>query len=76
MFFYLESVLYVWRRSSSASRPCHDIASQSIDMDCFKADARGEAGLGGGDASVMAHSGPIEEQPRARDLKGGWLLFN
>ncbi len=43
-------------------------------MDRFKADARGEAGLGGG--NVAAHSGSIEEQPGARDLKGGWLLLN
>jgi hypothetical protein len=30
-------------------------------MDRFKAEARGEAGLAGGE--VAAHSGPIEEQP-------------
>jgi hypothetical protein len=75
-FFIWNLVLYVWRRSHSAPRPCHDVASQRIDMNQFKADARCEAGLGGGD--VAEHSGPIEDQPGASDLKleWCWLLFN
>ena len=54
-------VSYVRRRTRSASRPCHDVASPSNDMDRFKAEVRVEAGFGGAD--VPAHSGPIEEQP-------------
>ena len=73
-FFIWSLVSYVWHRSRSAPRPCHDVASQRIDMYRFKAYAGCEAGLGGG--NVAAHSGPIEEQPGAHDLKGGWLLFN
>ncbi len=75
VFFFIWSlVLYVWRRSRSAPRPCHDVASQRTDMGRFKADARGEADLGGG--NVVVHPGPIEEQSGARNLKGGWWLFN
>ncbi len=48
-------VLYVWRRSRSALHPYHDVTSQSIDIDSFKADASGEAGHGGG--NVAAHLG-------------------
>ncbi len=54
-------VTYVWRGTSSLPRPRHDIAGQSLNMDLFKAEVHGEAGLGGAD--MAAQSGPIEEQP-------------
>ncbi len=50
-------VSYIWRRTRRAPNPSHDVTGPSLDMDRFKADARGEAGLGGGDMAV--HSGPI-----------------
>ncbi len=55
-------VSYIWLRTRRAlRRPSHDVAGPSLDMDRFKAEACGEAGLGGGD--VAAHFSPIEEQP-------------
>ncbi len=52
---------YVWRRTSRFPRPRHDIAVPSLNMDLFKAEVGGKAGLGGAD--VAAHSGPMEEEP-------------
>jgi hypothetical protein len=74
ILFYLE--VGDVRQAQDQPRPPapHDVASQRIDTDRFRADARSEADLGGGNVAV--HSGPIEEQPGASDLKGGWLMFN
>jgi hypothetical protein len=41
--------------------PRHDVAVPSLNMDLFKAEVGGEAGLGGAD--VAAHSCPMEEEP-------------
>jgi hypothetical protein len=56
-------VTYVLRWTGCAPRPRHDVTWQSLNMDLFTAVTvtGGEAGLGGAD--VLAHSGPIEEQP-------------
>ena len=56
-------VTYVRLRTSCAPRPPghHDVAVQSIDIDLFEAEIRGEASLG--DADVAANSSPIEEKP-------------
>ena len=55
-------VTNVRRRTSRAPRPRHDVAAgPSLNMDLFKAEVGGEAGLGGAD--VAAHSGPMEEEP-------------
>ena len=62
---------YVRRRPSHAPRPSHDVAGPSINMDLVEAEVHREAGLPGAGAAAL-QPGPIEEQPRARDLKGCW----
>jgi hypothetical protein len=57
--FTWQLVTYVRRRTSSAPRPCHDGAGQSIDIDLFEAEIRCEASLGGRRNPAPA----IEEQP-------------
>ena len=52
-------------------RPRHDVACPSINMDLVEAEVHREAGLPGAGAAAL-RPGPIEEQPRARDLKGCW----
>ena len=54
-------VTYVRCRTTRPTRPRHDVARQSLHMDLFKAETGSEAGLGGAD--VVAHSGPMEEEP-------------
>ena len=58
-------VTYVQRRTSRPTRPHHDVAGQSLHMDLFKTEPRGdsEAGLGGADVAAHWHSGPMEEEP-------------
>ncbi len=52
--------MYVLSGTSSPPSPSHNVAGPSFDMDIFKAETGGEAGLGGAD--VAAHSGQMEEQ--------------
>ncbi len=46
------------RRTSRPTRPRHDVAGQSLNVDLFIAEVGCESGLGGAD--VAAHGGPME----------------
>ena len=49
------------RWTSSPTRPRHDVAGPSLNVDLFIAEVGGKAGLGGAD--VAAHSSPMEKEP-------------
>ncbi len=50
------------RWTSRPTRPRHDVAGPSLNVDLFIAEVGGEAGLGlgGQGADVAAHGGPME----------------
>ena len=54
-------MLIVLRGTSRPTRPRHHVAWPNLNVDLFKAEVGGEAGLGGAD--VVAHSGPMEKEP-------------
>ncbi len=52
---------YVLLGTSSPTRALHDVPGPSLNMELFKAEMGGEAGLGGAD--MAAHFGLMEEEP-------------
>ena len=48
------------RWTGRPTRPRHDVAWPSLNVDLFIAEVGGEAGLGGADSDVAAHGGPME----------------
>ena len=55
----LVTILLRW--TSRPTRPRHDVAGPSLNVDLFIAEVGGEAGLGAAD--VAAHGGPMEKEP-------------
>jgi hypothetical protein len=55
-------VTNLWRWTSRPTRPRHDVAGLSLNVDLFIAEVSSEAGLGLGvpGADVAAHCGPME----------------
>ena len=49
------------RWTSRPTRPRHDVAGPSLNVDLFIAEVGGEAGLGYAD--VAAHGSPMEKEP-------------
>ena len=60
------------RWTSRPTRPRHDVAGPSLNVDLFIAEVGGEAGLGGAD--VAAHGGPMEKEPATWKAAGSWAV--